>query len=125
MLVMEYFKSFLIYFDNLRHISEMLQLIHVYYMPWHERDAILKLSERLRGVKMPFFGDLCRFLVLYLLCHIKVLYQNAKLPKMSIQTIIKHGRCVDRAPVIVESTKSWENVTLLASCESGNINLIG
>ena len=38
------FANMKLYINNLRYISEAL-LIHVYYMPFNERDAILTFSE--------------------------------------------------------------------------------
>ena len=48
--------QFKLYINNLRYIYEMLQLIHVYYMPYKERAAILNFSEGLRGLNMPFLA---------------------------------------------------------------------
>ena len=38
------FANLKLYINNIRHTSEALR-IHVYYMPFNERDAILKFSE--------------------------------------------------------------------------------
>ena len=71
--------------------------------------AILKFNNWLYGSKMWFW---CFFMAQ---CYTKI----QKFSKMNIQMVISSRRHTNWEPVIVQVTKGWEKVTLLANSELG------